>query len=209
MKVLLINGSPNEKGCTYTALMEVAATLQQEGIDWQLVQLGKKPVQDCVACKQCKKHPGRCAIEGDMVNELIAMAREADGFVFGTPVYFSHPNGRILSILNRVFYAGESAFYHKPGAAVVSARRGGNSSSFDVLNKYFTITGMPVVSSNYWNMVHGYTPEDVKQDREGMQTMRNIGRNMAWLLKCIEAGKQQGITAPTMECTEQTNFIDY
>lgn len=207
MKVLLLNGSAKENGCTYTALSEVEKSLNQEGIETEICWLGAGAVRDCIGCGQCnKEHPG-CVFEDDCINEIIAKAKEADGFVFGTPVYYAHPSGRILSALDRMFYAGKSAFAHKPGAAVASARRAGTTASVDVLNKYFTIAEMPVVSSSYWNMVHGNKPEDVLQDQEGLQIMRNLGRNMAWLLKCIKAGESQGITIPENEYTHKTSFI--
>ncbi len=207
MKVLLINGSAKKNGCTATALSETAKVLNQEGIDTEIVCLGTEPIRDCMGCGQCNsKHPG-CIFADDCVNDIIAKAKEADGFIFGTPVYYAHPSGRILSALDRMFYAGKSAFAHKPGAAIASARRAGTTASIDVLNKYFTIAEMPIVSSSYWNMVHGNCPEDVAKDLEGLQIMRNLGRNMAWLLKCIEAGKQQGITEPENEYTNKTSFI--
>lgn len=205
-KVLLINGSGNEHGCTYTALSEVAATLEKEGIATEIIQLGKDPVRDCIGCGACAKL-GKCVFDDDLVNQVHEKALEADGFVFGTPVYYAHPSGRILSFLDRLFYSGGGAFAFKPGAAVASARRAGTTASLDVLNKYFTITRMPVVSSNYWNMVHGNTPEEVKQDLEGLQIMRGIGQNMAWMIKCIEAGKAAGISYPQTEKKIKTNFI--
>lgn len=205
-KVLLINGSSNEQGCTYTALSEIAATLNQDGINTEIIQLGKDPIRDCIGCGACAKL-GRCVFADDAVNKVAEMAREADGFVFGTPVYYAHPSGRILSFLDRLFYSAGSAFAFKPGAAVASARRAGTTASLDVLNKYFTIARMPVVSSNYWNMVHGNTPEEVKQDLEGLQIMRGIGQNMAWMIRCIEAGKAAGITYPQTEQKVKTNFI--
>lgn len=211
MKVLLINGSSNKKGCTYTALNEVATTLEKEGIETEILQIGNASLRDCCGCLACKtKTIGKCVFKDDIVNEIIEKAESFDGFVFGTPVYYAHPTGRILSLLDRVFFAGGSSFAYKPGAAVVSARRAGTTASFDVMNKYFTINNMPVVSSQYWNNVHGYIAEDVQKDLEGLQTMRTLGRNMAWLLKCIELGKQNGINIP--ENTEErmhTNFIDY
>ena len=207
MNVLLINGSCHEKGCTYTALLEVAGALEAEGIDTTLVQLGSKPVLDCIGCRKCQENGGRCIFSNDPINGILDLAHEADGFVFGSPVYYAHPSGRILSVLDRLFYAGGHEFAHKPGAAVVSARRGGTTASVDVLNKYFTICQMPVVSSTYWNMVHGNTPDEVKKDLEGLRTMRNLGRNMAWLLKCIEAGKAVGVEAPQAETGPATNFI--
>lgn len=207
MKVLLLNGSGNEKGCTFTALSTVAETLEQEGIQTEIMQIGKGPIRDCIGCHACSKKNGKCIFEDDIVNELIEKAKQADGFVFGTPVYYAHPSGRILSVLDRAFYAGGKAFTHKPGAAVASARRAGTTASLDVLNKYFTINQMPVVSSTYWNMVHGSCAEDVLQDLEGLQTMRNLGMNMAWMLKCIECGKEQGIGLPPTEKKVATNFI--
>lgn len=203
MKVLLINGSPHEHGCTYTALAEVEKSLIASGMETEIYWLGNQPVRDCVGCHSCHRR-GRCVFEDDQVNEIIQKAENCDGLVVGTPVYYAHPSGRVLSILNRVFFAGGKAFAHKPAAAVVSARRGGTTATFDVMNKYFTISQMPVVSSTYWNMVHGNTPEDVLQDAEGLQTMRNLGNNMAWLIKCINAS---GITAPEAERAAFTNFI--
>ena len=205
-KVLLINGSGNEHGCTYTALSEVASTLGQEGISTEIIQLGKDPIRDCIGCGACGKL-GKCIFSDDNVNKVADLEREADGFVFGTPVYYAHPSGRILSFLDRLFYSAGSAFAFKPGAAVASARRAGTTASLDALNKYFTIARMPVVSSNYWNMVHGNTPEEVRQDLEGLQIMRGIGQNMAWMLKCIEAGKAAGIPYPQTEQKVKTNFI--
>ena len=206
MKVLLVNGSPRAAGCTFTALSEVAKTLEEEGIEAEIFQLGAKPVQDCIACMQCRHDGGKCVFD-DVANELIEKAKGADGFVFGSPVYYAHPTGRLQSVLDRAFYVGGYAFAGKPGASVVSARRGGTAASFDVVNKYFGITGMPVVSSTYWNMVYGKTPEEVRQDAEGMQTMRNLARNMAYMLKCFEAGRRAGIEPPAMERAFQTNFI--
>lgn len=205
MKVLLVNGSPRAAGCTNTALEEVAKTLGEAGIETEIFWLGAKPVQDCVACGKCRELK-KCVFD-DVVNTLIEKAKMADGFVFGSPVYYAHPSGRVQSALDRAFYAGKYAFAGKPGAAVVSARRGGTASSFDVINKYFGISSMPVVSSTYWNMVYGNTSDEVRRDEEGMQTMRNLGRNMAYLLRCIEAGKAVGIEAPAQEGAFKTNFI--
>lgn len=206
MKVLLLNGSPREKGCTYTALLEVAGALEKEGVEAEIIQIGNKPIRDCTACSGCVGK-NKCVFDGDIVNTLIEKAKDCDGFVFGSPVYYAHPTGQIQSVLDRAFYAGKANFIQKPAAAIVSARRGGTAASFDVLNKYFTITQMPVVSSTYWNMVYGKTPEEVKKDEEGMQTMRNLGKNMAWLIKCIELGKQNNITPPDAEQSARTNFI--
>ena len=206
-KVLLVNGSSRQEGNTSVALAEVAAALEGHGIETETMWLGNKPVNDCIACGKCAELGGKCAIDNDVVNELIAKAAQADGFVFGTPVYYAHPSGRILCALDRAFYAGGAAFRHKPGAAVAVARRGGTTASFDVLNKYLTICEMPVVSSTYWNNVHGRLPGEAAQDAEGLQTMRNIGQNMAWLLKCIEAGKAAGIDVPVAERGQMTNYI--
>ena len=207
MKVLLVNGSPRENGNTSVALAEVARALEANGIESQVFWLGTKPINDCIACGKCSELGGRCVIGNDVVNELIEAARTADGFVFGTPVYYAHPTGRILSALDRAFYAGGSAFAHKPAACVAVARRGGTTASFDVLNKYFTIKEMPVVSSTYWNNVHGCTPGEAAQDEEGLRTMRVLGHNMAYLLKCLEVGKAAGVTRAPQEPPVRTNFI--
>lgn len=207
MHVIAINGSPNPKGCTFTALTEVANTLAQEGITSEIIHLGNRPVRDCIGCGACRKLDNQCVFGDDAVNAIIAKIQKADGLVVGSPVYFAHPSGHVLSALDRIFYAGRTAFTHKPAMAVVSARRGGTTASFDVLNKYFTIAQMPVVSSTYWNMVHGNTPDQVLQDAEGLQTMRNGARNMAWLLRCIQAGQQAQIPYPQAEGDHRTNFI--
>lgn len=207
MKVLLLNGSAHLHGCTDTALREVATMLEGAGIETEILFLGNDPVRDCTACGTCVKVPGKCVFDDDIVNRIIEKAWEADGFVFGTPVYYAHPSGRILSILDRVFYAGKSAFVHKPAAAIASARRAGTTASLDVLQKYFTISQMPIVSSTYWTMVHGKEPDDVLKDEEGLQTMRSLATNMAWLLHCIEAGKSAGIQPPQGESGARTNFI--
>ena len=205
MKVLLVNGSSHKQGCTYTALNEAAKTLNDEGIETEIFQLGNPEIRDCCGCQACKTS-GKCVFD-DIVNDFIEKAKTADGFIFGTPVYYAHPSGRLLSLLDRAFYAGGYAFAYKPGAAVASARRSGTTASFDVLNKYFTIANMPVVSSNYWNNIHGNAPEQAMQDLEGLQIMRNLGRNMAWILKCIELGKQNGISPNSPEERIYTNFI--
>ena len=206
MKVLLVNGSPKANGNTARALAEIAEQLNAEGIDTEVFQLGAKPIRDCIGCGQCGKLGGRCTFDDDVVNELIAAAEQADGFVFGSPVYYAHPSGRILSALDRAFYAGGHAFEHKPGAAVAVARRGGTSTTFDVLNKYFTISSMPVVSSQYWNGVHGDRPEEVRADLEGMQTLRLVGDNMAWLLRSMTAAREAGVVPYEREVRVKTNF---
>ena len=205
MKVLLINGSPNEKGCTYTALSEVAATLNENGVETEIASIGKRPIRGCIGCGGCTGKR-RCVFGDDIVNSMIEKMEQADGLIIGSPVYFASPNGNLMSMLDRFFYAG-GCFAHKPAAAVASARRAGTTVTLDDLNKYFGIRQMPVVSSTYWNMVHGSKPEDVKKDEEGLQTMRNLGKNMAWLLKCIATGKENGVEPPMSENTNRTNFI--
>jgi len=207
MKVLLINGSPKAKGCTYTALCEIAKELEKENIEAEIFHVGNQPIRGCMACGWCSKdNSGKCVFNDDTVNIALEKAKEADGFIFGSPVHYAGASGMITSFLDRFFYAG-NCFQYKPGAAIVSCRRGGATATFEQLNKYFTISNMPVVSSQYWNMVHGNTPEEVKQDLEGMQTMRLLGKNMAWLLKSIQAGKDAGITLPEREPRAVTNFI--
>lgn len=205
MKVLLFNGSTRENGCTYLALQEVAKVLEREGIQTEILQLGPRPVRDCIGCNRCQEL-GRCVFEKDVVNQWLEKAREADGFVFGSPVYFAHPAGQILSVMDRMFYADGSAFANKPAAAVVTARRAGTTASLDALQKHFTIAQMPIVSSTYWNMVFGPVPELVEQDQEGLQTMRNLAEHMAWMLRCIEAGKEKGVLPPQAERQHRTNF---
>ena len=205
MKVLLLNGSAHEEGCTFTALSEIANVLNKEGIETEIFQLGNPALKDCSGCGACKKID-KCVID-DVVNEFVEKARECDGFIFGTPVYYAHPSGRILSFLDRAFYSGKTAFQFKPACAISSARRAGTTASFDVLNKYFTISNMPIVSAGYWNNIHGRVADDAKQDLEGLQVMRTLGRNMAWLLKCIELGKQNNINSPELEEKILTDFI--
>lgn len=206
MKVLLFNGSPRSNGCTFTALSEIASVLNVQGIETEILQIGNKPVQDCIGCNGCA-NKGKCVFSDDCVNEWIEKSKSADGFVFGTPVYYAHPSGRILSAMDRLFYAGVKQFEHKPAAVIASARRAGTTATLDTISKHLTDAQMPVISSTYWNMVHGNTPEQTKQDLEGMQTMRNLGANMAWILKCIDAGKKSGIIAPVAEMSAWTNFI--
>ena len=205
MKVILVNGSPHEKGCTYTALTEVQKTLEKNEIETEIFWVGNKPISGCLGCGNCIK-TGKCFME-DKVNEFLEKVPEADGFVFGTPVHFASGSGMITSFMDRVFYGRRNLFKNKLAAAVVSCRRGGATSTFDQINKYFAMNNMPIVTSQYWNMVHGSKPEDVLKDEEGMQTMRTLGNNMAWLLKCIEAGKKSGIKEPENEKIIQTNFI--
>lgn len=202
MKFFLINGSPHADGCTFTALSEVAKTLEAEGIETQIFQIGKAPVRGCIACNVCAKL-GKCAFDDDPANEMLRLMREADGIVVGSPVYYAGPNGALCSLLDRAFYAG-GGFAFKPAAAVVSARRSGTTATFDRLNKYFTMNRMPIVSSQYWNGVHGFTSDDVRKDEEGLQTMRTLGYNIAWMPKRIAEGKQP---SPTIEPWKPTHFI--
>jgi len=204
MKVLLVNGSSRKNGCTDAALREVERSLQEEQVETESVFIGNEPLSDCIACQSCRK-TGRCVFN-DIVNEIVEKAKTCDGFVFGSPVYYAHPSARLLAVMDRAFYSGGRHFAFKPAAAVLSARRAGTTASFDVINKYFTINSMPVVSSTYWNHVYGSQAADVAQDEEGLLTMYNIGKNMAWLLKCIAAGKAQNIEAPENK-KAQTNFI--
>ncbi len=197
MKVILVNGSSRKEGCTNAALLEVERSLKEEGIETEQFFIGNQPLADCIACGKCRKD-GRCTFE-DVVNEFVEKSKTADGFVFGSPVYYAHPSGRLLSFMDRAFYSGGSVFAFKPAAAVLSARRAGTTASFDVINKYFTIASMPVVSSTYWNHVYGKEPEQVQEDKEGLMTMYNIGKNMAWMLKCIEFGKKNGLEHPVNE----------
>lgn len=205
MKVLMLNGSPKANGNTYTALLEIGKQLNKENIEYEIVQIGGAPMRDCIGCGRCTENG--CIFSDGGVNEFIAKAKEADGFVFGTPVYYAHPSGRILSFLDRVFYSGGRAFKFKPAASVAVARREGTTASFDCLNKYFGISQMPVAGATYWNNVHGAVPGEVSFDEEGMRTMRNLARNLAWMIKCFDAGKKNGIPLPETETGNKTNFI--
>ena len=199
MKILLINGSPNENGCTYTALREAEKALNDQGAKTELLQIGRGPVRGCIACGGCRK-AGRCVFDDDMANEIADRIAGADGVIIGTPVYFAGANGALCALLDRVFYFSGRRFAGKPGAAVVSCRRGGASSAFDRINKYFTISQMPIVSSVYWNSVHGFTPEDVKKDREGLQVMRYLAYNMVWLIRGV-SGTSPAVTENKREFT--------
>lgn len=205
MKVMLLNGSPNAKGNTRTALEECAKELNGCGIETELMNIGAGAIPGCRACGACARL-GKCVID-DAVNEFRFKLEAADGLVVGTPVYYASPNGSLMSFLDRLFFTGSGTFRYKPAAAVAVARRAGTVSSFDVLNKYFTICEMPIVSSSYWNDAFGQAPGQAAGDAEGLQTMRNLGRNMAWLLKCIELGKASGVTPPDNEYDSFTNFI--
>ena len=204
MKVLLVNGSPHEKGCTYTSLREVADALEQNGIGTEIHWIGNGEIPGCKACGCCKK-TGRCVIDDD-INAIGDRIGEFDGFVFGSPVYYSGPAGQLCAWMDRFFYS-YAKLRGKVGACVVNARRGGNSASFERLNQYFLISSMVVPGSQYWNLTHGNTVEEVVKDAEGLQTMRTLGRNIAWILKCIEAGKKAGVELPEPEPRIRTNFI--
>ncbi|MDO5411541.1 MAG: flavodoxin family protein [Lachnospiraceae bacterium] len=208
MKVLLLNGSPHKNGCTHTALSIIANQLEKNGVESEIVHIAAKPVRGCSGCGTCKKDDKkRCVFLDGGVNEVIDKLESADALIVGSPVYYASPNGTVLSFLDRMFCAGSSYLANKPAAAVVSARRAGTTATLDAINKYFTINRMPVVSSNYWNMVHGSCAEEVLKDEEGVQIMRVLADQMAWLLKCIEAGKQAGINAPEAEAKVTTSFI--
>ncbi|MEI3162762.1 MAG: flavodoxin family protein [Lachnospirales bacterium] len=210
MKVALVNGSPHKNGCTYTALKEVAKTLNEEGIDTEIFWIGNKPIGGCIACKACIK-TGNCVFD-DSVNEFRKIAQQCDGFVFGAPVHYGAAGGNMTAFMDRLFYSdlcgrGNETFYMKPAACVISARRAGTTATFDQINKYFTIQEMPVVSSRYWNMVHGAKADEVAEDKEGLYTMRVLGRNMAFMLKCKEVALKNGVEMPKKETPVFTNFV--
>ncbi|MBR1759209.1 MAG: flavodoxin family protein [Lachnospiraceae bacterium] len=205
-RVILLNGSPHPHGCTATALEEMIKVFQEEGVETELIHVGNKAIHGCVSCGFCSKN-GRCVFNDDLVNEVAPKLEAADGLVVGSPVYYGSPNGTILSFMDRLFYSTHFSKHMKVGAAVVSCRRGGNTASFDVLNKYFTISGMPVASSTYWNQVHGFSAEDVKKDLEGLQTMRNLARNMSFMMKAF-ADAKAAYGCPVMEKEAFTNFMD-
>lgn len=205
MKVLLVNGSPRQYGCTYTALSEAARALEVRGIGSEIFWVGSGPVQGCTGCGGCRKS-GACVFR-DPIMELGARIGEFDGFIFGTPVYYGGPSGQILSVMNRLFYSSSGKMAGKPVSAVVSCRRGGASAAFQQMNMHFMMTNMIVITSQYWNQVHGNTPEEVRQDLEGMQTMRTLAENMAYTLRCIEVGKAAGVPSPQYEAKQMTDFI--
>ena len=205
MKVVLVNGSPNEKGCTYTALAEAACELERAGIETEIIHIGKQAIHGCTGCGACRKL-GRCVFD-DAVNALAEKIACGDGLIFGSPVYYAGISGQLKCFMDRLFYSHGGKLQNKPAAAVVSARRGGCATAFDDINRFFTINRMPVVSSQYWNQVHGNTPDEVRRDEEGLQTMRTLARNMAWLLKSIELGRSAGLPLPEREAQLRTNFI--
>ena len=204
-KVLLINSSPKGQGCTYTALNEMAKIFNNEGIEAEIIHIGNKDIRGCIACNHCRQE-GKCVFD-DIVNVVAEKFEKADGLVIGSPVYYASPNGTLISFMDRLFYSTPFSKHMKVGACVVNARRGGNTASYDVLNKYFTISGMPVASSTYWNMTHGFTPDDVQKDKEGLQTMRNLARNMAFMIKAINDAKEK-YGLPELEKSFITSFPD-
>ena len=206
MKVLLVNGSPHEKGCTYTGLQEVANALENNDIETEFLWLGIEPLAGCIGCNACLK-TGKC-FRNDIVNDFLNKVPDIDGFVFGSPVHFASSSGALTSFMDRAFYGRRKLFENKPACCICSCRRGGASATFDQINKYFSMNNMPIVTSQYWNQVHGTTPDEVKRDLEGMQTMRTLGNNMAWLLKCIDIAKKSGLEYPKNEEIIKTNFID-
>ena len=207
MKVLLINGSPKENGCTFTALSEIAAALNDEGLQTEIFQIGKGPIEGCIDCRHCST-AGKCVFENDVVSAALEKVKESDGFVFGSPVYYGGITGQMTAFMNRLFFSSRGVFSHKPGASLVCCRRAGSTAALDQLNKYLVIQQMLLVGSQYWPMVHGNTPEEIRQDLEGMQTMRVMGRNLAWIIKSIKAGQEAGIQLPKPEEKRHwTNFI--
>ena len=204
MKVLLVNGSPHREGCIFTSLSEVAGSLKENGVDSEIFWIGTHPVQGCVACWRCRETGSGCVFKDKLYMDFVAKMKECDGLVVGAPVYYAGPPGSLCALLDRAFFSASEVFQHKPAACVVNCRRGGASAAFDRLNKYFTISEMPLVSSQYWNSTHGFTPDEVRQDLEGMQTMRTLGRNMAHLLKSLSQG---GVPLPPREPRVATNFI--
>ena len=204
-KVLILNGSPHKNGCTARALDEMIKVFTEEGVETELIQVGNQAIRGCIACNSCAG-TGRCVFD-DLVNEVAPKFEEADGLVVGSPVYYGSPNGNILSFMDRLFYSTHFSKHMKVGASVVSCRRGGNTASFDVLNKYFTISAMPVASSTYWNQVHGFSAEDVEKDREGLQTMRNLARNMSFMIRAFRDAREK-YGYPTPETGAFTSFPD-
>ena len=205
-RVILLNGSAHANGCTATALEEMIRIFNEEGIETELIHVGNKAIRGCISCGHCEEN-GKCVFNDDLVNEVAKKFEEADGLVVGSPVYYASPNGTIISFMDRLFYSTSFSKQMKVGASVVSCRRAGNSASLDVLNKYFTISGMPVASSTYWNLVHGFSAEDVKKDLEGLQTMRNLARNMSFMIKAYADAKAAG-KCPEQETGAFTNFMD-
>ncbi len=206
MKVLLINGSPRKESCTQVALEEVQGALNADGIETEIVRIGKKAIRGCIACNKCIE-TGYCIFADDSVNQWIDIMKDCQGLVVGSPVYYAAPNPSLCAALDRMFYYKSDPYAFKPGAAIVSCRRAGSTAALDCLQKFFTIAQMPLVSTQYWPQVHGNSPQEVQEDLEGLQTMRALGRNMAWLLRCIEAGKASGINPPAQEERHWTNFV--
>ena len=207
MKILLINGSPHEYGCTRAALDEIARELKAQDVDSEIFWLGIEPLAGCIGCGACRREGANGCFRNDKVNEFISLTDSADGFVFGTPVHWASASGAITSFMDRVFFAAGGKMRGKPAACIASARRAGTTAALDQLNKYFYICGLPIVPSQYWAMVHGSKAEDVAQDLEGLQIMRSLAKNMAWMVKCFAAGKTAGVERPALEPIVRTNFI--
>ena len=207
MKVILFNGSTHPHGCTAQALEIVAQKLKQQNIDTEILSLGATAIHDCIACRACKNNDGSCVFKDDVVNSWLEKIKTADGFIFGSPVYYAHPTGALLAAMDRLFYAGGQHLHHKPAAAVLTARRAGTTASMDVINKYFAFNQMPIVTSTYWNQVYRDTNGTPMTDTEGTQTLEHLANNMAWLLKCINIGQQNGITVPQQAKTAFTNLV--
>ena len=205
-KVLLINGSPKSGGCTYTALNEMIKIFNEEKIETEIIHIGNEIIRGCVGCKYCKEN-GKCVFNDDMVNEVAKKLELSDGLVVGSPVYYASPNGTLISFMDRLMYSTTFSKHMKVAAAVVNARRGGNTATFDVLNKYFAASGMPIAPSTYWNMTHGFTPEDIKKDKEGLQSMRNLARNMSFMIKAFKDAKEK-YGLPVVEKDYYTSFPD-
>lgn len=205
MKVLLINGSPHEKGCVYTDLMIIAGQLEKHGVDWELFQIGTGAVHGCASCRQCRRL-GKCVYDDDPCNTLVEKFREADGIIVGSPVFYSGPNGALCALLDRVFQVDQlkNTYANKPAAAIVNCRRGGASAALDRLNRYFTMNRMHLVCSQYWNISHGMTPEQLMEDEEGLQIMRTLGDEMAWVLRSLE---KAALPQPEKEPWIMTNFV--
>lgn len=206
MKVILFNGSTHTHGCTAQALEIIARTLNQQNIDTEILNLGTQAIHDCIACGGCKKGNGLCVFNDDCVNTWLEKIKTADGLIFGSPVYYAHPSGAILSAMDRLFFAGSQYMHHKPAAAILTARRAGTTASLDVINKYFAFNQMPIVTSTYWNQIYRDTNGTPTTDAEGTQTLTHLANNMVWLLQCIATGKEHGITPPANPKTAKINL---
>lgn len=206
MKVLLINGGPHKNGCTNVALEEIAKTLEEENIQTEIMWLGTKPIGGCIGCNYCLNNDNKCFMD-DIVNEFLDKAKNCEGFIFGSPVHFAGASGALTSFLDRAFYGRSQMFESKVCASVVSCRRGGATAAFDQINKYALMNKMVVIGSSYWNQIHGTNQDEAKKDLEGLQTMRNLAKNMAYVLRCMDIAKKENINKPEFEKSFKTNFI--